>query len=199
MWTMVVIRIYDYTVGHEMKYYALLTLCVDTKDCIKRWTMPHHFLQLYKSDAKISGTWVLPSCLFLPIQPSAQSRAGLNYQCWRFILFYSIKKLIVTWSKCHYWNGQVLHFPRLSVFILLRLLFTEKFYKLRLKPRCRPPTQPILGRESTVWGSASAKWRARYRVLAPRHCPKRWRANIALRWQHHRSKNIKIRTDCCRL
>lgn len=70
-------------------------------------------------------------------------------------------------------------------------LSTERCYKLRLKPRCRLPTLLILGQRSTVWGSASVKWRARCHVLAPHHCPKRWRENTVLGWQHLRTEKFR--------
>lgn len=85
-----------------------------------------------------------------------------------------------------------------NIFIFIYPMFTEECYKPRLKPRCRPPTLPTLGPKSTVWGSASARWTARCHVLEPRRWPKKWQANIVLRWRRHRSKNLMKRGDWCR-
>ena len=67
-------------------------------------------------------------------------------------------------------------------------LLTEKCWKRRLLRGCRRPTLQTSGQRNTVWGSASVRWTARCRVLAPRRCPKRWPANIEHGWQRHRTK-----------
>lgn len=76
----------------------------------------------------------------------------------------------------------------LFIYLFYSTLSTERCYKLKLWLRCKPPTPPTLGQRSTVWGSASVKWRARCHVLAPLRCLKRWRANTRPRWQRHRSR-----------
>lgn len=76
----------------------------------------------------------------------------------------------------------------LFIYLSHSTLSTERCWKLRLWPRWRNPTPPTLDQRSTVWGSASVKWRARCRVPAPHRCLKRWRANTRPRWQRCRSR-----------